>query len=61
VASFAYNPQGNGRWMSLHLKERKKVGWKKRVKKVDNVPAVVGGPDDEDIDMDEGDVRHLRD
>lgn len=47
--------------MSLHLKERKKVGWKKRVKKVDNVPAVVGGPDDEDIDMDEGDVRHLRD
>ncbi len=47
--------------MSLHLKKRKKVGWKKRVKKVDNVPAVVGGPDDEDIDMDEGDVRHLRD
>jgi hypothetical protein len=51
---FAYNPTGNGRWMSLNLKKRKKMGGKKRVKKVEPVVR-----DDEDEDVDMADVREM--
>jgi len=57
--SFAYNPQGHGRWMSLNLKKRKKVGGKRRLSKVEVPHEEEGGEegeDDGDVDMDDHDV-----
>lgn len=52
---FAYNPQGNGRWMSLNLKKRKKIGGKRRVRKAESVRVGEEVEDDQDVNMeDEG-------
>ena len=55
---FAYDPQGNGKWMSLNLKKRKKLAGKRRVKKIENGP-VIQEDDVEhgDVDMDVSNFR----
>ncbi|KAL1410610.1 Kelch repeat-containing protein 3 [Vanrija albida] len=50
---FAYNPAGNGRWTSLNLKKRKKMGGKRRAKKAVEVE-VREDDDDMDVDGEEG-------
>lgn len=52
--SFAYNPAGNGRWTSLNLKRRKKMGGKRRAKKVE-VEVRDEEEGDMDVDGEEGD------
>ena len=47
---YAYNPQGNGRWMSLNLKKRRKLG--KRKGKKDETVTIDEDVLDEDFDMD---------
>ena len=63
--SFAYNPQGKGRWMSLNLKKRKKAGGKKRTERVEvahkadtEMEAAEAMEDDaeDEVDMDNSEV-----
>jgi hypothetical protein len=59
---FAYNPAGNGRWVSLNLKRKKKAGGRRKKKVIEAQPRV--REDDEDDgdgkngDVDEEDGEH---
>ena len=64
IFSFAYNPAGNGRWVSLNLKRKKKAGGRRRKK----IEVKEESPDDdneeevdgEDVEM-EGTPVHEED
>jgi hypothetical protein len=50
---FAYNPAGNGRWSSLNLKKRKKMGGKRRAK--NSSAATDAKEKDDEMDVEDGD------
>ena len=50
---FAYNPAGNGRWLSLNLKKKKKAGGRRKKKVVQQVRETPEADNDDEEAMDE--------
>jgi hypothetical protein len=57
---FAYNPAGNGRWLSLNLKKRKKAGGRRKPKKIEALivdPEEQDEAQDDEMDVDQRDTE----